>query len=423
MAYPSMLPQFTNSPPVSPQLPASPRFHSPKGNYFGSFGIPSTPALSDGYESSDSESSGPETPRLGPKAWSTAFGANQTSSRKSFPLAANPVDFIHNIDDEQDDRERRRRRRGLAHGSNRTLKTMAFGPSFSKAKRSQFSRYAFYALTAFLVIFTFNRVFRPNSPTDVSLESNPSERVSVHSRAYQNSYFNTKRVAPNPETVRAIAKTRQAISKRSLFKWADERSELSSVLNFIITEEMNALPANMDPTSPVDPEVVLDFDPYTSTAEGQLIDMEVSFWETFPIVLVYRYADASAKKIQSQLDQLHIHPAPVTVDLEARSDAAVITPLVQRLVDYPIDQPMLFIGGELIGGLTEIQDLKESKLKSLIRASGAKIMVPKRRRADDDSDVEPVKTEAELEIEAERQLRSQYEEERKMAEAVNTESI
>ena len=80
------------------------------------------------------------------------------------------------------------------------------------------------------------------------------------------------------------------------------------------------------------------------------------------------------------MDNLNLNPAPTIIDVDVRDDAAVLFPVLQRLLPFP-ELPVLLIGGRAVGSIEEVRELEKSgELQKMINASGSTVDGAKRRK-------------------------------------------
>lgn len=65
----------------------------------------------------------------------------------------------------------------------------------------------------------------------------------------------------------------------------DTDAELAAVTNFIASLASNAIPPTVDPSKPIDPELVLGFDIRSPRALEDLQELRVDVWEKNPVII------------------------------------------------------------------------------------------------------------------------------------------
>jgi hypothetical protein len=61
--------------------------------------------------------------------------------------------------------------------------------------------------------------------------------------------------------------------------------ELGALTAFMAALPQNVIPSNIDPSLPIDPQLVLDFDTRGPEAEDEIADIIVDVWTNNPVVL------------------------------------------------------------------------------------------------------------------------------------------
>jgi hypothetical protein len=62
--------------------------------------------------------------------------------------------------------------------------------------------------------------------------------------------------------------------------------ELAALSSFIISlPDQNILPPSVDPSQPIDPQLILDFDTRADGAEAELKRLVTATWENYPVVM------------------------------------------------------------------------------------------------------------------------------------------
>jgi len=103
-------------------------------------------------------------------------------------------------------------------------------------------------------------------------------------------------------------------------------------------------------------------------------------WSRNPVLLYSKLYSSSSREIKAILDNLNLFPSPTIIDVDVRDDAAILLPVLKRLLPFP-DLPILLIGGRAVGSVEEVRELeKNGELQTLITASGSTIDGAKRRK-------------------------------------------
>ncbi|KIY48049.1 hypothetical protein FISHEDRAFT_59248 [Fistulina hepatica ATCC 64428] len=148
--------------------------------------------------------------------------------------------------------------------------------------------------------------------------------------------------------------------------------ELAAVVQFIAVSN-NALPDWIDPTVPIDPDVVLAFDTRSPNAANEIRSMMEEVWVHNPVVVFTKLLGAPARELKTILKNMQMNPEPVIINVDARSDGDVLLPLVNRVTGNA-ELPMLLIRGKTVGALEEIKQLDESgELRKMVTAVGVQL--------------------------------------------------
>jgi len=158
--------------------------------------------------------------------------------------------------------------------------------------------------------------------------------------------------------------------------------ELAAVSSFIISlPAQNVIPQTVDPSKPIDPQLVLDFDTRTDGAVAEMKQLEHDVWESNPVVLYYSKPSAAARELRSIIDSYYLDPAPVMIELHNRHDAEVLEPLLERITSSSL--PILLIHGQPVDVSTvgRVRYLSTSgALQTLVSEAGAVVDGSKRKK-------------------------------------------
>ncbi|KAJ7502383.1 hypothetical protein B0H11DRAFT_1712453 [Mycena galericulata] len=156
--------------------------------------------------------------------------------------------------------------------------------------------------------------------------------------------------------------------------------ELAAVSSFLASLPQNVIPLSVDPSLPIDPELVLDFDTRSPHAMEEVDRVVDDVWSQNPVMLYGKLYSPASREIKAILMDLNLRPPPLMVDVDTRDDVEVLTPMLFRLTAAP-ELPILLIGGRPVGSIAQIRDMQASgELQRLIKSSGAVIGSGKRRK-------------------------------------------
>lgn len=182
-------------------------------------------------------------------------------------------------------------------------------------------------------------------------------------------------IAKALETIRTstdVATLRKAYTNQPQLR-LDTTQELAAVSSFLASLPQNVIPSFVDPSLPIDPQLVVDFDPQSPRVADEIQNMIDDVWTRHPVFLYSKLYSPVSREIKAILTDLHLHPAPMIMDVDVREDNAVLEPLLERVLATD-DLPILLIGGHYVGPISNIRSLHDSgELKEMIRAAGAVI--------------------------------------------------
>ncbi|KAJ7267671.1 hypothetical protein B0H12DRAFT_1200798 [Mycena haematopus] len=156
--------------------------------------------------------------------------------------------------------------------------------------------------------------------------------------------------------------------------------ELAAVSSFLASLPQNVIPLSVDPSLPIDPELVLDFDTRSPRALAEIERVVEDVWSRNPVLLYGKHYSPATRELKSILSNMNLRPPPFIMDVDTRDDVDVLSPMLSRLTGVP-DLPILLIGGKPVGSLERIREMLASgELAQLIKSSGAVIGGGKRRK-------------------------------------------
>ncbi|QRV94049.1 monothiol glutaredoxin [Ceratobasidium sp. AG-Ba] len=157
--------------------------------------------------------------------------------------------------------------------------------------------------------------------------------------------------------------------------------ELGALVAFLADRAaQNALPATLDPESPIPADVVLDFNTRSDFAQLEVEDLVQDTWIRNPVVIFSKAHSPQGRDVKKIFASYKLKPAPTVVDIDERQDAAVLEPLLYRLTGQT-SLPITLIGGRAYGSLTDIATAHESgELKRAMQSAGANIIPPKKKQ-------------------------------------------
>ncbi|PSR79236.1 hypothetical protein PHLCEN_2v7094 [Hermanssonia centrifuga] len=223
----------------------------------------------------------------------------------------------------------------------------------STRKPKQFwQRMTFLALFALIAISIYVLlVGQPSlAPIDMhdadrSLKGLASQRLSrLTSEAYRLAALHSKRPKDTQNISSAAAPPVQLTTEQ----------ELAAVTSFLASLPQNVIPSSVDPSKPIDPELVLDFDTRSPQAAEEIRDLVHDAWSRYPVVLYSKMHSPVSRELKQILSDLNLLPPPVLIEVENRPDEEVLKSVLHRLTGEP-ELPLLLVGGQTLGTLQEIR--------------------------------------------------------------------
>lgn len=175
-------------------------------------------------------------------------------------------------------------------------------------------------------------------------------------------------------------------------KWDEEivmtpTQELGTLVSFMAANAVNVLPETVDPSEPLEPQLVVDFDTRFSGAQEEVDALVQDTWSNYPVVILSQLHSPVARDLKAVISSYHLFPRPLIWEVDARADKHVIVPTLMRLTNST-DLPILLVGGQTIGLSTDpsaetdinsarkilsrVQDMQKSgELEHLLRDAGA----------------------------------------------------
>ncbi|KAF9010604.1 hypothetical protein BDQ17DRAFT_1346522 [Cyathus striatus] len=160
----------------------------------------------------------------------------------------------------------------------------------------------------------------------------------------------------------------------------DPSQELAAVSSFLASLPQNVIPLSVDPSKPVDPQLVLDFDTTGPRASEEVQNMVDDVWLRNPVFLYSKLYSPISREVKAILADMRLRPAPTIIDVDVRDDAEVLKPILSRLTSQ-LEFPILLIGGRPVGTVEQIRELvKSGELKKLVTEAGAVVNGARRKK-------------------------------------------
>ncbi|KAF8200002.1 hypothetical protein K438DRAFT_1717447 [Mycena galopus ATCC 62051] len=156
--------------------------------------------------------------------------------------------------------------------------------------------------------------------------------------------------------------------------------ELAAVSSFLASLPQNVIPLSVDPSLPIDPELVLDFDTRSPRAVEEIGRVMDDVWSRNPVLLYGKLYSPATRELKEILSKMNLRPPPFIIDVDTRDDVEVLAPMLSRLTGIA-ELPILLIGGKPVGSVERIREMRASgELDRLIKSSGAVFVEGKRRK-------------------------------------------
>jgi len=131
------------------------------------------------------------------------------------------------------------------------------------------------------------------------------------------------------------------------------------------------IPSSIDPSTPLDPEFILEFNTRSPRAREEVKALMADTWAANPVVVISESRQPASKAVKTVLEDLNLHPMPIEIDVDLRSDGEQLRQLMYRLTSSK-SLPIVLIGGRTVGTLEEFEKQhKAGQLQKRISAAGA----------------------------------------------------
>jgi len=160
----------------------------------------------------------------------------------------------------------------------------------------------------------------------------------------------------------------------------DAAEELAAVTSFLASLPQNVIPPTVDPSLPIDPQLVLDFDTRGPHARDEVKAIVEEVWQRNPVFLYSKLYSPASRELKTILSGLFLRPAPTIIDVDVRDDAEVLVPMLARLTTSEL--PVLLIGGKPIhASVDKIREMEKSgALQKMINDAGSLVNGSKKKK-------------------------------------------
>lgn len=249
------------------------------------------------------------------------------------------------------------------------LKDVDFSMSAFLHPRKYKYRTTFLALLSLIFLstyffFTFSSTLAPSiSQQRIDF---PADHLALALESLRNSRLADMDTGLHSITVKGKSRHRTQVR-------LDSAQELAAISSFLASLPQNVLPHTVDPSTPLDPQLVLDFDTRGPRASDEVRAMVEEVWSRNPVFVYSKLYSSASRELKSILANMYLEPAPTIIDIDVRDDADVLKPILARLTSSRV-LPILLVNGNPVGSIEDIRELvKSGELQKMIEAAGAVI--------------------------------------------------
>ncbi|OCH93781.1 hypothetical protein OBBRIDRAFT_810956 [Obba rivulosa] len=160
----------------------------------------------------------------------------------------------------------------------------------------------------------------------------------------------------------------------------DAQQELAAVSSFIVSLPQNVIPSSVDPSQPIDPQLVLDFDTRSPQAPDEVATVVHDVWARNPVLLYSKFHSPVSRELKEMLANMHLRPEPTIIEVDQRPDEDVLAPMLFRLTSTT-ELPILLVGGRVVGSMQEIRYLNtKGELRRMISNAGGVVDGAKKKK-------------------------------------------
>ncbi|OBZ70712.1 Monothiol glutaredoxin-S12, chloroplastic [Grifola frondosa] len=245
------------------------------------------------------------------------------------------------------------------------LNIASLSPDMSNRKpRSYWIRTTFLALFVLLVVSVYILLIAQPALSPISFETDQARPGASRSSHWTTDAF--RLAALRHRKPKGVADSKAARPQITL----DSAQELAAVSSFIASLPQNMIPSSVDPSQPIDPQLILDFDTRSPQAAEEVETVVRDVWSRNPVVFYSKFYSPISREIKQLLQDMYIKPAPTIIEVDQRSDEAVLAPMLFRLTNTS-ELPILLVGGQMVGSIQEIRYLaQKGELQRMITNAG-----------------------------------------------------
>ncbi|EMD37672.1 hypothetical protein CERSUDRAFT_114315 [Gelatoporia subvermispora B] len=243
----------------------------------------------------------------------------------------------------------------------------------SRKLKSYWFRTTFLALFVLIIVSVYVLLVAQPSFSPISFRDADGSKSGASSSHLSSEVFRAALRQKRPVGVNTSNAERPQIT-------LDAEQELAAVSSFIVSLPQNVIPSSVDPSQPIDPQLVLDFDTRSPQAPEEVATVVHDVWARNPVLLYSKFHSPISRELKEMLADMYLRPAPTIIEVDQRPDEDVLAPLLFRLTSTS-ELPILLIGGRTVGSMQEIRYLRnKGELQRMISDAGAVIDGAKRKK-------------------------------------------
>lgn len=177
-----------------------------------------------------------------------------------------------------------------------------------------------------------------------------------------------RRASTEPAQVAMVPRPRLRLPPKPVgkaIKFESHEDELLALIGFITAATGNSLPMSLDTSAPIDPFVLLGFDPTGPSAADDVEYLKEEVNAQHPLVLFGKLRDPVHRELVSLLEEYRIQPPPLIVDVDERRDSTVFIPTIHRLLQTD-SLPHLLMQGKLVAPAADLLNMDAKTFKAAL---------------------------------------------------------
>ncbi|VDC06832.1 unnamed protein product [Peniophora sp. CBMAI 1063] len=240
-------------------------------------------------------------------------------------------------------------------------------------------------LLSIYIVFLADFPIASHYHSDITVATNTHtarRRLERLGRVVRHQQLNQRPSSPNASVSasapRPSAPTPSAETAPRLQLQLTPRQELAALTSFLAAHEQHALPTETELGAPLNPELILDFDPSTPLASEELAQLQLDVWYHNPVVVFGKSLQPATRRLREALAEMDLRVDETVVELDTRNDGGIIESTLRRLLpDSSAQLPVLLLNGQHLR--FDVREEGKDVLKAVLDAAGAlKKRVPNR---------------------------------------------